>query len=356
MLINFRNASSYRIACQEFSENLIHGKNIDSDPASNNYSRHIFPKRQDTCPYCQALMWTDEKKGTSLKKPIFSLCCQKNQILLPSPIKPPESLLDLLFNRSELSNNFRDNIRYYNSILSFTSCKTQLDENLIKNQKGVYTYRINGTIHHSIGKYFTETINNFDGSPSVTPKFAQIYIYDAQFDTNSRIKLFKNINSELLNSLQQILQEHNPYVQIFKQAGLNLKNDPELDFRIKIKSNQQIQDRRYSLPSSDEIAVLMFTNSCENNTQKVNRDIVIYSKENDINDTNNTNKSKLTRINETQCYYDPLHYVTMFINGQPGWQAQNIPRNFQSKKSSFVSAMEFYSYQLQDRPSKYLRN
>ena len=87
------------MACQEFYENLVHGKNVDSNPDSINFSRHVH-KRQNTCPYCQALMWDDEKKGILLKKPIFSICCQKNQILLPSPIKPPESLLDLLFNRS----------------------------------------------------------------------------------------------------------------------------------------------------------------------------------------------------------------------------------------------------------------
>ena len=49
-------------------------------------------------------------------------------------------------------------------------------------------------------------------------------------------------------------------------------------------------------------------------------------------------------------YYDPLHYVLMFIHSEPGWQYNTLKLNRPNQKQDYVSLMQFYSYQLQDRP------
>jgi hypothetical protein len=46
---------------------------------------------------------------------------------------------------------FRQNIRMYNSALSFTSMGAKIDDNNITGTRGVYSFHIHGEIYHSIG-------------------------------------------------------------------------------------------------------------------------------------------------------------------------------------------------------------
>ena len=127
-----------------------------------------------------------------------------------------------------------------------------------------------------------------------------------------------------------MLHEVNPYVHIYQQAGLILREKPSLQINIVLKSNYDI-DKRFNLPTSDEIAVLMIENETKN---KINhRDIVISRKSLTPEQEVDQNFNKLMFINENIFHYDPLHYVTMFPHGDAGWQNGTIPKKINLMKN-----------------------
>ena len=99
-------------------------------------------------------MWDDEKLTTSKKGDTkFSICCSKGKISLPNlePIQP--YIFDLLTATTNVAKQFRSSIRLYNSLLAFTSASANVDQSLMCANSGVYTYRINGAVHHKISSF-----------------------------------------------------------------------------------------------------------------------------------------------------------------------------------------------------------
>ena len=106
-----------------------------------------------------------------------------------------------------------------------------------------------------------------------------------------------------LHLLQSLLHEVNPYVHIYQQASLILKEKPSLQLNIILKSNYDI-DKRFNLPISDEKAVLMIENE---STNKINhRNIVISRKSTTAEQEADPNFNKLMFINENISHYDSL--------------------------------------------------
>jgi len=91
-------------------------------------------------------MWYEEMpKNRRSDPPRFNIYCRHGQVILtPSPT--PSPLLDSLFN----DRNFMEDIRTYNSIMSFTSMGASID-NSIMDGCGPYTFRISGENYHQIG-------------------------------------------------------------------------------------------------------------------------------------------------------------------------------------------------------------
>ena len=381
---NQRKNKNYKIARQKsFSQDMVFGKNVDKNINSPYYGRHLLPPRETFCPFCNALMWIDERlKGTSKKKPRFGMCCLQGAIDLPLNHNLPNEIKALLTSDNVETKDFRTAIRLYNSILSFTSVSANVDESLMNATSGVYTYRINGAVHHKLSSLLPNK-----NSPQ---QFSQIYIMDADMQSSHRTGMFpKAIQAKILNQIQEQLNKFNPYVKIYQQAGLKLRADPSMELNIVLKSKQAVKN--FNLPTADEIAVLMV----ENDHNVSHRDVIV---------------SKITTsdsyphqfISENLSFYDPLGYPLMHIYGESGWQYQtypkksrdflikqyqavqkspdfnvvesNLPLDFydfleiedeleidldidleglepnQLNKSKFISAREFYAFKLQDRP------
>ena len=121
------------------------------------------------CPLCGARFWKSEKLSTSTKSCYkFSLCCGQGKVVLPPLASPPEMLMHLLTAADKRGREFRDKIRAYNSALAFASLGVNLDKELANARRGVYTFRIQGVVHHYIGQ-----LTPREGQD---PSFAQIYI------------------------------------------------------------------------------------------------------------------------------------------------------------------------------------
>jgi len=76
------------------------------------------------------------------------------------------------------SNHFRDNIRSYNSMFSFTSMGGKVDA-FVNQTKGPRTFKLSGQNYHQISSLLPPEGSN--------PKFAQLYIYDIENEVQNRM-------------------------------------------------------------------------------------------------------------------------------------------------------------------------
>ena len=118
------------------------------------------------------MMWYDEMDANRRSgPPRFNICCHYGQVRLdPLPLPPP--LLGFLFSNG----NFMENIRAYNSMMSFTSIGTSIDHSIM-DRREPYTFHISGEHYHQI-----ESLLLQEGQP---PRFAQLYIYDTHFESQN---------------------------------------------------------------------------------------------------------------------------------------------------------------------------
>ena len=323
----------------------ICGENVVNDMESINYKRHVLPARLNSCSYCQALMWIEERTSGTESNPHFTSCCLNGSVSMPAGHKIPQFLLHLLVDHNENAQQFRRFIRLYNSVLSFSSMSADIDERFSNNKFGVYNFRISGTIHHNIGLILPTEPSN--------PRFSQIYIYDSLLQAELRRRQDPEVlDINILNKLQQILEETNPYVKSFIQAGKRMRSEPYMTVNIEIK--KMALNKCFDLPQCDEISVLMMNNMNENK-EKIQRDVIVFS----------TN-SEPTRISELHTSYDPLSYVLIFMYGEQGWGSQafllskriNEPLTDEAENREsahkYISARQYYNYLLYERPSSKL--
>ena len=137
-----------------------------------------------------------------------------------------------------------------------------------------------------------------------------------------------------------MLRECNPFVGCFRHAAdmFSTSQDSE-NMKLVLKHDTNKDLRRYNLPSSSELSVIIPGSSSSNSPS--NRDIVLYKRA-----SNNPNSNDIMHINETHQYYDPLHYVLIFPFGDTGW-TPGIKHK--GDGSSQVSVMNFYAYHLMQR-------
>jgi hypothetical protein len=93
-------------------------------------------------------MWLQERISQSTMTNIrFTMCCNNGAVQLPLLQQPPKVLRWLLSGSDPRSHAFREKIRMYNSILSFTSMGARIHESVI-GTRGVYAFRIQGEMYH----------------------------------------------------------------------------------------------------------------------------------------------------------------------------------------------------------------
>jgi hypothetical protein len=202
----------------------------------------------------------------------------------------------------------------------------------------VYTYRIHGSVYHKIG--------SLQAAPNQTPKFAQIYFHDpklsvedaSQAELPTRMALFPDLRTSLLDELQQLMRTHNPYVSIFEQTleRLAWADATNTQMKMFIKTNTADQTKRYAAPrDADELAVIMPGDGLDAEPgEEIYRDIQLRKHD-----------GGLRYIYETHSAYDPLHYVLFFMEGAQGWH----PDVMQVNNTRRVTPMQYYAYRLMNR-------
>ncbi|XP_056685561.1 uncharacterized protein [Spinacia oleracea] len=263
-----------------------------------------------TCPHCQARLFHCESP---------ELCCLSGKVNLPDfPLS--SDMLDLYSDQWEYGAHFRQNIRKYNHVFSFTSMGVHLDDELANARQGVYTFRAQGSIYHRIGGFLP--LNEGD-----RPRFLQLYIYDTEHENENRAAENSSLRLDVIDRIKNILNAHNPFVHNLRH--LTQRSDLS-DYKFVIKE-QPINKHQYSMPTASQVAAVVVGGDDISNLK--DRDIMVESV-----------TGQLSYIKDTAGYYDPLQYPLLFPYGSYGWDL-----NSRSSTGKKLTCREFYAYMFQMR-------
>ena len=134
------------------------------------------------------------------------------------------------------------------------------------NAAGVYTFRIQGALHHSMGSLLPP--------PGERPRFAQVYLYDsAEEQLQFRHAIHPNLDLEILQLLTTVLRDINPLIQYWRTARERIADNQQFTIRLTMLDPQENDPRCYNRPTVDEVAVIIVRP--EDDNEPFERDIVI---------------------------------------------------------------------------------
>ncbi|KAJ1273706.1 hypothetical protein BS78_05G005300 [Paspalum vaginatum] len=338
-LIEMRKAKHARTEKNEANQETGSQSSQDTIKSASDASKiWNFGKPTHRCKHCNALLWYEERlrPKVSTKKPAFGMCCNQGKIRLPPLKKPPQYLDNLLNGEGKDSKNFRENIRTYNSMFSFTSTGGIVDRE-INNGHGPYVFRLHGQNYHHIGTLIPE-----EGSK---PRWAQLYIYDTENEVQNRISASRSadgkspLDPNIVAGLQSMLDNNNVLAQSFRMARERFKNLDFHDYALKLISDRN-RSGTHGLPAANEVAALVVKDPTD---EAEGRDIIVEFK--DVGPK---------RISEIHPKFMAMQYPLLFPYGEDGYTV-NIP--YQEKdgvtyKRNNVTLLEYNSYHLHPRPGE----
>jgi hypothetical protein len=264
------------------------------------------------------------------------MCCKQGKIKLPPRKKPPPYLENLETGEGKNSKNFKENIRFYNSMFAFTSTGGIVDKEINKGH-GPYVFRMHGQNYHHIGTLLPE-----EGGK---PRWAQLYIYDTDNEVQNRISATRcskgkmPLDPNIMSGLQSMLDENNVLAQSFRMARERFKNLEYHDYTLKLIGDRN-RNGTHGLPGAEEVAALVIKNPINENQ---GRDIIVEYK--DVGPK---------RISEIHPKLMPMQYPLLFPYGEDGFTLE-IP--YQDKdgvtyKRNNVTMLEYNAYYLHHRPNQ----
>ncbi|GKA77872.1 hypothetical protein Tco_0784409 [Tanacetum coccineum] len=226
------------------------------------------------CRNCGATMWYEEREENSKMSanPTFTLCYKGGKVLLPRFHDTPPPLDNLLSHDQPSTAKFKDNIRVYNSMFSFTSFGAKID-NSINTGRAPYTFRINEQNYHRMGSLLPA-----EGMP---PKFAQLYFFDTQNEVRNRTSAFmdketsEDIDKHIVGDLINMLDQYSSVAQAFCMARDWCNTHSSAEFRLRLHSERKTT-RQYNAPTMSEVATIIINDFGDAHPT---RDIVVDRKD-----------------------------------------------------------------------------
>jgi len=166
------------------------------------------------CRFCGAKMFIRERIGNStIKKPLFNICCRHGQVLLAPVQVPPQALRDLLDEKFPHKDGsfFKTRIRHYNSRLALVSIEVR-EEKLLK--RGVQVFRMGGECYHRVGSLLPVNVPADNDAKAQTdahpvraqPRFMQLYFYDGANEVANRVQ-GTSMDTEQGRRIMKMLQD-----------------------------------------------------------------------------------------------------------------------------------------------------
>jgi hypothetical protein len=204
-------------------------------------------------------------------------------------------------------------------------------DNTANDGRGPPLFKICGQVHHRIGSLLPE------GS---APQFLQLYIYDTANEVQNRLKCLHStkepvqaLDPVIVQELIKMLDDYNPFAKKFRMARDRLSDYENEDFIIRIIGAREGDPVQYSLPTTDELAMLVCGDL---SLDTFKRDIIIQKHNKD-----------LKRISSLHPAYMPLQYPLLFPFGERGFQV-GVPyvglENANNNSRSHMTMQDFFSY------------
>ena len=264
------------------------------------------------CQYCGAFKFKGESPGS---------CCQGGKVAVEPFPEPPHQLQELWLGDGDDAKLFRQNSRYINNAVCLSSIKSS-------ERRGGWQPSVvfQGRVEHRAGPLLP--------SEGEEPKFAQLYVYDAALETDTRfgrMHLPGSVTNHqrlelrgMLGMVQEVLHQHNPFIQDFKQV-MEIPEEELTNGKIVIsaKAPSGEHPRRYNLQSNlKEVRIL---------TNSQPHDLVLQKRGGGLQSINDMNPKGM-----------PLHFTLLFPFGTYGWNPEE--RHVDGKRR--VTAREFYVFHL----------
>lgn len=171
----------------------------------------------------------------------------------------------------------------------------------VAGQKGIYTFRVGGQLHHYIGSTLPK-----DGH---VPSFAQIYVMgdggteELSMRQNHHGNTLDNV---ILSNLQSLLNHINPYAQLLKNAREILEHTPGA--RVILKSmppTNRTDYKRYNQPAVHDIGAVVEGNG---DIPLRPREVILHRKD-----------GFFIRMNDMSTNYLSSRYAILFPRGSQSW-------------------------------------
>lgn len=288
------------------------------------------------CQFCGAIVWSQEQTILQKQKKSggFSICCGEGKIELPLLREPPLELQHLLNNTDAQSKAFRQHIRLYNTLFSFTSMGGNIDTQ-VNEGTGPYVFRLNGQVYHLMGSLLPAN--------GEKPLFAQLYMFDGQDDVHGRINSSRgkySADENTVTVLKNMFDRENELVKIFRQARNRFAAKDYIPVSLRLVANRATDGRHTNMPSNAyEFAALVPSDDFNNP-----RDIVVQYC-----------SSELNRISTLHPSFMSLQYPILFPFGEDGYRTNILRRGItcvSPNKRNTVTMREYYAFRLQYRENE----
>ena len=150
--------------------------------------------------HCDALHFKSEM--ASGRKDAYKQCCYYGSMELPKPLVYPAKVKALLEGADIEARDFREDIRNYNSAITFASMEAQIATPM---GSGPYCFRIYGQIYHRIGALHPEA--------GQQAQYGQLYILDSALALQERMGNVGNVrrNETIMKTLGDIIRRISPF-------------------------------------------------------------------------------------------------------------------------------------------------
>ena len=295
-------------------------------PYQEPLERHDLGRMDQACTKCDALHWLLERTtaaGSSNSHPLFSMCCENGNVRLPAMALPPTQLAYFFSDNTPEARWFRDHIRQYNAALAFTSLGVKVD-NTVNTGGGPPTFRIHGELCHQLGSLLPRN--------GEQPVYAQLYIYDPRLALDHRMHRNPGLDPNVMRRLQHLILTHHRWAATFQQASNVFQQTHCQDISIQLAVNRNRDQRRFNLPTSDEVAVIVPGDGTQSYGH---RDIVVRLQD-----------GPLQRISDGSAMYECLQYPLLFIYGEDGY---HYDLQMSPTKEYRLSQTDYVAYRIQQR-------
>ncbi|XP_025192083.1 uncharacterized protein LOC112592287, partial [Melanaphis sacchari] len=285
--------------------------------------RHQLPEQHDigpldaACAHCYGRHFRCEKIGNTH----FSTCCNNGQMAITGDRvlgQPPELLIRLLIDDSQVARHFRKEIRRYNNTLAFAAFSTDLNPRRLPG-RGPKVFTVHGQVYRRIS-------NDVVRNEMMQPSYCELYFIES--GEANRIRMAQQprqhpLLENLITELDSLLRQINPFAvafqtmrQVWQREQEAAAADPTVRPRrvtMHIIADPNNDPRRYNPPTgnANEVAVVFVG---DDGLPPRNLDLVIY-------DTIPVDaQHRMQSISVGSPHADPMLYPLFFPYGESGWQ------------------------------------